>query len=337
MTDKTQNTKEERIIYLYCVTNLINQKVYIGQTVDPGSRWHGHIRDARNPKVPFHFAIQKYGSNNFKYEIIACCKGQDNANEAETLLVAQYDSFVSNEKGYNATHGGLNAPKSDQWKESMKKWRESLSEEEKQNIRNKQSEATKNQIITKGHPASGHKWTERQKQALSEWRSTIDYNAMFTPEIIQKMQESHLGKTLPKEQVEKMSESIKAAWEKKNTERYIKDDIRCHADGCSVAGKAKYNIVNNVRYCAKHGLRAKRNGHTELLPKSPVIMTKEIRKKISTSKIGKNLGRIPHNKTNLTQDQINLIINDPGSIMELSKRMNLGRKIIGRIRREYKK
>jgi group I intron endonuclease len=115
MHEETRN-QIDRIIYLYRVTCTINQKVYIGQTVDSNSRWRGHRRDAANPKVPFHFAIRKHGAHNFEFEIIACCKGQDNANDLETLLVAQYDSYVSHGKGYNASHGGMNAPKSEEWK-----------------------------------------------------------------------------------------------------------------------------------------------------------------------------------------------------------------------------
>ena len=63
--------------------------------------------------------------------------------------------------------------------------------------------------------------------------------------------------------------------------------------------------------------------------------SEESKLKISLSKTGKNLGRVPHNKMFLTQDQINFIINDPRSIMELSAVMNVGRKVISRIRKEH--
>ncbi len=92
---------ESQIIYLYRITCNINNKNYIGQTVDPTSRWRGHRRDSANPTVPIQFALNKYGTHNFEFEIIATCKGQDNANELETALVIQYDSFVNNGKGYN--------------------------------------------------------------------------------------------------------------------------------------------------------------------------------------------------------------------------------------------
>src|SRR5271163_2921813 len=121
MTNETLN-QNDRIIYLYRVTCLINNKIYIGQTVDPSSRWRGHKRDAANPKVPFHHAIKKYGADNFDFEVIVSCRGQDNANELETELVKQYHSYVTNGGGYNATHGGFNAPKSEAWRQAMRDW-----------------------------------------------------------------------------------------------------------------------------------------------------------------------------------------------------------------------
>src|SRR5580698_6149356 len=99
---------DNRIRYLYKITNMINQKLYIGQTVDPVSRWRGHCRDSATPKVPLQFAIKKYGNHNFAFEVIAACRSVDDANYLETELVKQYDSYVSNGKGYNATHGGMN-------------------------------------------------------------------------------------------------------------------------------------------------------------------------------------------------------------------------------------
>ena len=48
--------------------------------------------------------IRLYGLENFEFEVVACCKTQDNANELETLLVMQYDSFIKNGKGKLAWH-----------------------------------------------------------------------------------------------------------------------------------------------------------------------------------------------------------------------------------------
>ena len=111
----------QKIWSLYKIINLINGKIYIGQTVQPEKRWYQHRRDAANPKYPIHFAINKYGAHNFEFEVIASCKSQDDANCMEEELIKQYDSLVKNGKGYNISLGGMVAQKSDEWKQALEK------------------------------------------------------------------------------------------------------------------------------------------------------------------------------------------------------------------------
>ena len=189
-------TKETQKIWsLYRITNLVNQKVYIGQAADISKRWSDHRRAFKlnKPTQAIHFAFIKYGLDNFIFEIIATCKTQDDANETETLLVKQYNSFISNNKGYNATLGGNNAPKSDLWRQAIKKWRDSLSPEEKVEIARKQSEATIKQIETQGHPGLGSKRTDEQRSKMSTIQRSKDNEAIYTPEIRQRMSEAHIG------------------------------------------------------------------------------------------------------------------------------------------------
>lgn len=256
MPEQTQN-KDDRIIYLYRITCTINNKNYIGQTVDPTSRWRGHRRDSAYPKVPIQFAINKYGTHNFEFEIIASCKNQDDANELETLLVKQYDSFVSNNKGYNATHGGMNAPKSEAWVKAMKAWHASLTPEDRAEISRQQSEATQRQIAEKGHPAQGRIVTQEEKELHRKAR--LENPLEYTVELRQRMSEAHIGIKDTEETKNKKSESAKIAWE----QRISYDGIKCNAPGCEVSGKAKYKIIEGIRYCNKHGLRLLRYGHLD--------------------------------------------------------------------------
>jgi group I intron endonuclease len=56
---------------IYKITNLINNKIYIGKTIRTVElRWQEHIRDSKTGKTPLYLAMQKYGINNFKIEII---------------------------------------------------------------------------------------------------------------------------------------------------------------------------------------------------------------------------------------------------------------------------
>jgi group I intron endonuclease len=241
--------ESDRIIYIYCVRCLVNNKVYIGQTVKPSARWWQHRNDSINPKVPFHFAIKKYGAQNFEFEVIATCKGQDNANELETLLIAQYDSFISN-NGYNATHGGMNAPKTEEWKKKLSDWHASLTPEEKAKRSEDLSQATLKQIADKGHPAQGTKRTEEQKAKMSAIQKSKDNAAIYTEEVRKRFSEAHIGIKDSEETKQKKSEQAKKAWEDR-----IDYSRKCEAPNCDVHGKAKYKIVNGIRYCNKHGLR----------------------------------------------------------------------------------
>lgn len=95
---------------LYRITNQHNQKVYIGQTVNYKDRWSAHKSYAKNPnktKQHIHKAMAKYGVTNFSFDVIGMTRTQDNANEVEAIIIAQYDS-CNRESGYNILPDGMN-------------------------------------------------------------------------------------------------------------------------------------------------------------------------------------------------------------------------------------
>ena len=97
--------------YIYKITNKINNKVYIGKTLNTiEERWREHISDypkARNEKRPLYDAINKYGIQNFKIEEIEKCS-IDIVNKREQYWIKYYNSYIGfeNSNGYNATLGG---------------------------------------------------------------------------------------------------------------------------------------------------------------------------------------------------------------------------------------
>lgn len=92
--------------YIYKITNLKNNKCYIGKTLKSiEKRWEEHCHDylRRNKeKRPLYSAMKKYGTKNFKVEEIEQCN-ENIVNEREKYWIEYYDSF---KKGYNATLGG---------------------------------------------------------------------------------------------------------------------------------------------------------------------------------------------------------------------------------------
>jgi len=88
---------------IYKITNVINGKVYIGQSIDIYNRWNS---EKHGYGVSGHLlnAMTKYGKDNFKFEIIKECEN-DLLNIAETFFILCYCSFNPN-YGYNKTFGG---------------------------------------------------------------------------------------------------------------------------------------------------------------------------------------------------------------------------------------
>ena len=85
-------------IGIYKITNLINQKIYIGQSIHIEQRWQEHCRNSSISLLAS--AIKKYGKENFKFEIVEECK-ENELDEKEIFYIQKYHSMVPN--GYNVT------------------------------------------------------------------------------------------------------------------------------------------------------------------------------------------------------------------------------------------
>jgi len=325
--------EQTQIWSLYRITNKINGKVYIGQAADLSKRWSDHRRAVRlnKPTQIIHHAMIKHGIENFEFEVIASCKSQNDANETETILVAQYDSFIRNDKGYNATLGGMNAPKSEEWIRAMKEWHASLSPEKRAEISRKQSVSFTKYIKENGHIALGTKRTDEQRANISAALKALDKEAIYTEEVRQHMSDAHIGLKDTEETKQRKSDSIKEAWAER-----IDYSRKCEAPGCEVSGKAKYKIIDGIRYCNMHGLRMLRNGILEKLPPFKYTednpMPEDVRAKCGAS----NIGRIPHNRKEFTAEQIDMIIADPRSSRKIAKELGVTEKVIVRIRKQNK-
>jgi group I intron endonuclease len=118
---------------IYKTTNLVNRKFYIG-------------KDAKNKKtylgsgVVLKQAIDKYGKENFKKEILEYCKDLEHLEEREKYWI---DKLNALEQGYNLTEGGTgghthgdNPPPTWGFKKGNVPWNKGIpmSEEEKQRL-----------------------------------------------------------------------------------------------------------------------------------------------------------------------------------------------------------
>lgn len=109
----------ERYCEIYKITNIVNQKKYVGQAVSHilnhkkyrpygrEGRFRCHISEAySNKKNQCHYlnnAIRKHGVNNFQIELVEYCSNID-ADERERYHIQQINSLFP--CGYNLKNGG---------------------------------------------------------------------------------------------------------------------------------------------------------------------------------------------------------------------------------------
>lgn len=90
------------MIGIYLITNKINGRHYVGQSIDIARRWRQHREIAHCGQAPLYKAIQKYGIENFDFCILEECSKEE-LNDKEIQYIEQYNSYFC---GYNQTRGG---------------------------------------------------------------------------------------------------------------------------------------------------------------------------------------------------------------------------------------
>lgn len=98
---------------IYIITNTVNNKSYVGQSVSLRSRIKDHFRNMKNQKLdlPLYRATAKYGIHNFKIDILESFIPDNltdeelirKLDELEIKYIAEYNTYLD---GYNCTKGG---------------------------------------------------------------------------------------------------------------------------------------------------------------------------------------------------------------------------------------
>ena len=91
-----------KVIFIYRATNIINEKSYIGQTVNLSRRMWEHCHGKGRVSL-ITSAIKKYGVHNIKFEIIDYAIFADIANEMEVFYIKKLKT--RSPFGYNLTDG----------------------------------------------------------------------------------------------------------------------------------------------------------------------------------------------------------------------------------------
>ena len=93
---------------IYKITNNVNGKMYIGQSINIEQRWVEHLRELNGNK---HYnqhlqnSWNKYGESNFKFDIVEECIRND-LNNKERYWIAMYDT-QNKRCGFNISNGGV--------------------------------------------------------------------------------------------------------------------------------------------------------------------------------------------------------------------------------------
>lgn len=238
---------------VYCYTNKINGKKYVGQTCQ--TLLERSKTDGSGYKSCTYFwnAIQKYGFNNFNKEIIADKLSKEDADFLEHFYIDLWD-LKNHNFGYNLRDGGSHGALTDEHKmkigeanknpsiETREKLRQCrlgvrLSEESKKKLSesHKGKKQTKTQVENRVKKLIGQKRTEEQKQNIS--------NALK-------------GKKRSKESIEKIAEKQKKPvleLDKKNNIVRIFDSAKSAAQ---YYGLHDYNVSK----CCRRGNGATTGG-----------------------------------------------------------------------------
>lgn len=91
---------------IYKIENIIDGRVYIGQSVNVRNRLRDHIKSALGISTianqAVHSAMNEEGLENFFFQVLTSC-GREDLNEMEKYWI---DYYKSGEWGYNRTRGG---------------------------------------------------------------------------------------------------------------------------------------------------------------------------------------------------------------------------------------
>ncbi len=141
----------DKIYTIYKATNIVNGKVYIGFDSNWPSRMRSHStksgfnklkRKNKHDNNYFHNAINKYGKDNFEWEILYQSKDKDHTlNVMENYFICEYRSYIGFDdcNGYNRTLGGeatLGLTHTEEWRKNHSEAMSgrSFTEEHKKNI-----------------------------------------------------------------------------------------------------------------------------------------------------------------------------------------------------------
>ena len=190
---------------IYKITNTLNGKSYIGQTIYDAEKTRISRHLNGHGSVPIKRAIEKYGQDAFTYEILHDGIIPEFLDDLERGVIEKFNTMAP--QGYNLTYGGGGGSPSEETRRKMSEAHKGkkLSEEHRRKI----SEAHKDKTFSEEH-----------RRKLSE------NNPMKRPEVRRKQSEAKKvkkAKRFPRKPVVKCLKPARAEhFQKKPVVKYLK-------------------------------------------------------------------------------------------------------------------
>jgi group I intron endonuclease len=233
---------------IYQIKNLINNKCYIGQTVDLDKRkvdHFGRLRKNKHENQHLQKAFNKYGEDNFSFNILIYC---------ENFELTKYEQFFSDcykklDFSYNmreCVDSNKGLPCSEGAKRKMS---EKQKGEKAYNYKKVFSEETRNRISKKLKGIS-HSEEHIKNLSLSLKNSPKMKNREHSEETKRKISEAHKGKHNSEETKRRISEKGKGRkmsekWKKQNRER--QEGEKSHRFGKETSEEVKKKISESLK------------------------------------------------------------------------------------------
>lgn len=185
---------------IYLITNAVNGKKYVGQTIKPvEKRLKEHFKAAfsENRQAVICHAIRKYGRDSFSVICLQDDVAIEDLDAAEQYWVAFYDTFSEN--GYNATTGGNQCRISDETKAKISAalMGKPRSEETKKKMSESQKGVrvgTLNFFYGRTHSKETIEQIKETLKGQMDGKNNPFYGKRHSEESLKKMSESHIGK-----------------------------------------------------------------------------------------------------------------------------------------------
>lgn len=240
---------------IYKITNLINNKIYIGlttRTIEIRKKEHKSDAFTRSFNLPLHRAIRKYGFENFEWSIIDTASSNEELNEKEIYWINYYDS-TNKTKGYNHKEGGSSGKHLEESVEKIKKA-----------LRSRVFKESTREKLKKNKPPL-HTGKKRSQETLDKM-SKAQKGKKQPPHVLEAIRKSNIGRKHSEEEKLKRNNAlrgrIKSLEERKN--------ISLSQTGKKLSEETKNKISKTLK-----GRYSGENNHTSKLKEKQVIQIKK--------------------------------------------------------------